>query len=199
MTCQIHNPRITFVHIPKNAGTSLTKYFVKHCRAKHSLQSSFGGKHAPMSRIAKYDSCLPLGEVVVCIRNPFSRIFSAYHYYIRRKKDWIKRMSFEHFVLEGGREKNNWSCVEHPNAWYFDSKYDKLTILRYENLLNDDQEEMEKVRKLIPKLKNKVGIPWENSSKSKKKDWRNAYTPEMIDKVYKKHKVDFDLFGYSFE
>ena len=186
---RVEDLNITFFHLPKNAGSSIAIW----------LTDNVGGEeyHNEL-RHATPENLKPLfddfGWSFCCVRNPWDRVVSAYHYYVRRHQtsdgkygiDPLKT-SWEEFANREW-EHGKWGCVHKPQTTYFD-KVD--CILRFENLDKDFLQ--------IQDMYN-CWRPLFTANQSKHKDYRKYYTnPRWIDDVAEHFKADIKEFGYSFE
>ena len=190
-----------FTHVPKSAGTSI-------------VQALFGQKsrHVPIFRYAAYDEtrfreCFKF----TFVRNPWSRIHSAYHYLHRRVGagdrflDWkwashylADTPTFEHFVL---RLRNRRFCRSVKRYIHFRDQLDWISIPGrgkvmdfvgyFESLERDfpvvcQQMGLEQVPEL-PRLRPGRGT-----------DYVEAYTDAMVDIVGHMYDKDISTFGYEF-
>ena len=190
MTVLVKDPRATFIHIPKTGGVSISQWLTRNVKGEYLLDKQHGGKHADQTRIAKFLKLKqqPMGYTFCVVRNPWDRVVSAYHYYLRRKAI-DKNISFEDFLRgQWNKSKGNiWGCATKQMHEYY---YDVDVILRFENL-NEDF-------KVIQEFFGRDQSLSKNNT-SNHKDFRTYYTPEMVDIVAKKHAKDIQLYNYSFE
>ena len=198
MTVIMTKPTGTFIHIPKTAGVAVSQWLKDNANGSWLLEHQHGGKHAPQKRIKKWMDAeqrqMDMGFTFCVVRNPWDRVVSAYHYYVRRHQtsngktgiDPLKT-TWEEFANREW-EHGKWGCVHKPQTTYFD-KVD--CILRFENL-NRDFLQIQNMyncwRPLFP------------ANMSMHKDYRKYYTnPRWIDDVAEHFKADIKEFGYSFE
>lgn len=197
-----HLHKAIFIHIPKTAGISM-------------VQGLFGktSSHIPILRYKIYDEKKFDEYFKFCfVRNPYSRIFSAYNGFLYVKdsqgKDenslfaskFLKDIeSFEEFILKIGHSASyrfwimNYIHFRPQHEWISLPGANKVAvdyIGRFENLKEEYQ--------FIAKKFNRPSELPERKSKSKK-DFREFYTPEMIDIVTKLYFDDLKLFDYKFE
>lgn len=185
MTIHCKKHSTTLIHIPKTAGSSISRWMVRNCGGKWVAKNTHGSKHATKARaqqLLKTD----LGTTIACIRNPWERFVSGYFYYKQRAKkpNFVEKLTFEEYVRH---ERHG--CVDRPCSYYFDHVD---ILLRYENLEKD----FLKVQEHFNLYK---GLPKVNKSKHNR-DFRKYYTsPDLVDIVAKKHSADIERFGYQFE
>lgn len=185
MTIHCKKPPTTLIHIPKTAGSAISRWMIRNASGKWVAKNTHGSKHATKQRaqsLLKHD----LGTTIVCIRNPWDRFVSAYFYYKQRAKkpNFIEKLTFEQFI-----HNERHGCVDRPCNYYFDNVD---ILLRYENLSED-------FRKVQHHFNNYSNLSSVNKSKHDR-DYRKYYTsPELVDIVAKKHSADIERFGYSFE
>lgn len=184
-----------FVHIPKNAGTSLTNALFGHSTPGHLPLSWF--QHIEPEKFAAYYK-------FAFVRNPWDRLVSAYTYTIRKQSkgaetaEWIAFLksfaSFEDFVLRWVNEEN----VERQKTFIPQHRfvYDKHGMLsldfigRYENLRADYQQVCDTLG---------GGSPLPHVNKSERIDYRDYYTPATHDIVARVYAKDIALFNYTFD
>lgn len=184
MTIMTKNPKTTFIHIPKTAGTSISRWLLTQGKGQWKFQNTHGGKHAPISLIRKlYPG--DLGFTFVSIRNPWDRLVSGYYYYRKRRK--LQDLTFEQFVL-----RRDWHSLNKAQSEYFESK-DVQTIIRLENI----HEDFKPIQDLFNR--SHKPLPRENRS-TRDNDYRQYYiNNEMIETVARRHAADIQRFGYKFE
>ena len=175
----IKEHKAIFIHIPKNAGTSIEEYFMLR-RTQLAIQH---GRHDTIKQIkSKYPGIYDSYKKFAVVRNPYDRMVSWYSF------------------LKGNSSKevvpfNEW-IKDHSKLWHIDDpKYfvgpqyvwinETVSILKYENLKED----------LNNFFNKEIDLPIIN--KSKRKDYLSYYNEESLDIVYNKHKEDFKRFNYK--
>lgn len=190
-----------FIHIPKNAGTSIRE--VLRWRGDVSLSDP---KHYRYRDIA--DAVGRDLKFFAVVRNPWSRTASRYHYGIQNSRRWkpddprreyIQNVSFDQFV----REQKVIGIPAFPgkpwmgplNSWFNQLEWlsDEnggvaCSCLRFENL-NGDLNEYFQSMLVLPK-KNVTG---------KSSDYRSMYTDELAEIVADCFREDIEYFGFSFD
>jgi len=194
-----HKNKIVFVHIPKNAGTSIITSKELGFRYVEHKSAIYYMKDAP-DIWEKYTK-------VSIVRNPWDRFVSCYEYAKMPTSYWhsndekesifgphpdyrvAKSLSFKEFTIkfvtkqielkhQGWSPQYNWIC---------DSNYKVLVdkLFRYESINNDL--EFKEMFGSIEKIN--------SSNRGSYQDYYNEETREIIREVYKK---DIELFNYSF-
>ena len=191
MAVRINN-RITFMHIGKCGGMSMTNL----------LDNQFTTEHSAVRHEEYNDLPNAWKDNVFCIiRNPFDRLLSLYHFSIKK---YMKRNQTERVEeLEKGFE--NYVITQYDNGWhgdmggwqgltqarYFPADRNKVQVLKLETL--------DKAWKLFCEnndLKHHA-VGRDNSSRADNK-YRDRYTKDMIDVVKDKWQQDLTLGGYEF-
>lgn len=191
--------KIVFIHIPKNAGTSITES--KSC-------NFFMNGHYPINEIPSVFFKYFKFSVV---RNPWDRIVSSYEYSRMEKSYWhsndgttkyklhvdyhtLKNKSFKECVDMLYHDRNSLKHQSWFPQYYWisnnnpkDIKILVDKIFYYENLNNDYE-----FNQIVPDL------PKINISKRMSIDYRDYYTDDLISKVAEIYKTDIDLFKYNF-
>jgi chondroitin 4-sulfotransferase 11 len=192
----IDKHKTIFIHIPKNAGTSIREYFgqslsvVKYGIKKHDDARAIHLKIRDSRR---------LYSRFAIVRNPYDRMVSWYFFvklYMKSQKtniefdfkQWIKNPFKESYKKEKPYE--NWlnlhkDLLFRPQyTWVTPSKW-SVTILKYENL----KEELNKF------LEKEINLPIVN--KTEHEYYLKYYDKESLDIVYDKYKEDFEKFNYE--
>ena len=205
----IDQHKAIFIHIPKNAGSSVKTYF-KYNSSKN--------KHRTIEQIkAENPEAYDSYRKFAIIRNPYDRMVSWYFYLKKEMKrehlkgDW-RWKSGEHFSSNFGEwikdpfkdYYSKWKISSIPNSFHddFEKKYlikfnvpllspqctwidDTVDILKYENLSED----------LNRFFKEQINIPIFNNSEHE--HYFNYYNKDSLDIVYNRYKEDFEKFNYK--
>jgi hypothetical protein len=190
-----------FIHIPKNGGTSVRASLKR--RGDVSLGQPFHSRYRDV-----------VGELGVdlryfcVVRNPWSRTASRYVFSRQTARGWpaddprklyIEKASFEDYV----RDQKIFDIPEHPgkpwmgpmNSWFNQLEWitdeDQIVrcdCLRLERLEND----------LEIYFGETVNVVRENRTKNRY-DYKQLYTPKLIEAVGEIFQRDIDHFGFTFE
>ena len=189
--------KTVFIHIPKNAGTSIISFF-QNRQNSICVQPKL---HADINDIKnRFPYTYKNYRKFAIIRNPYDRMVSWFSYlkesaensgfdmslmYPTEFSEWIKD-PFKYWLPHGKLDidesgKYSLRFLECQHTWV-DST---VTILKYENLqqeLNDFFEE-------------KIKLPTIN--KSKRGDYTGYYNQKTLDIVHARYKEDFEKFNYK--
>jgi hypothetical protein len=185
-----------FIHIPKAAGTSISKSLFKDLTDHHTAfeyQIIFGKRD--------FNSYYKFAFV----RNPWARLFSAYHYLKSGGWGWYEKQraqdafgrydAFNDFVISWlNRETLNTFVHFWPQSRFVSDLRGRLCvneIFYFENIEGD-------FAKLCNRLKIKSTLHRVNVTNAKH-DYRANYTPEAIKKVAELYQKDVEMFKYNFE
>jgi len=196
--------KFVFIDIPKTASLTLDTVFENRYDAKLSKpprNSKLGEKHSRI--IPEWASTF---TKVTCVRNPFERICSFYHfvdgqlvnprnpklgtlfnfYGIKTFDDFIDK-SIEYTQLCPDNEVNGFQYRLFP-AWKYLAPMGYDIVLKQEKLLEDF--------KKLPFVDKQESLPRKNSNKTNV-GWGEVYTTERRDKIIEWAGKDFELFGYD--
>jgi hypothetical protein len=207
MTVLIKNPNAVFIHVPKNAGTSVSTWLRRHLDNSKTVKR----KHDSYSEIQrKYGN--DLGFSFAIVRNPWDRVVSSY-FYNKKRFEW-KYQNIDQ-IIEDKKRKNSKALLKAENIkkikeiilkddfeLYVRSKLfqpvelSQVTmtngvqcILKYENLNKDFS--------IIQDYFNiEQGLPLKNTSSHR--SYRNYYNNETKNIVYKYYKDDIKKWKYEF-
>ena len=175
----IEEHKAIFIHIPKNAGTSIETLFGN---SSFRIQPD---KHANIHEIKKkfpkvYDSY----RKFTIIRNPYDKMVSWY-FYLKRNlgenydiidfKEWIKDPSIFWHV------DDPISYLKPQHTWVDET----VKIIKFENL-NKELNEF---------FKEKIDLPVIN--KSNHDHHSTYYNRESLDIIYDRYKEDFERYNYK--
>ncbi len=189
-----------FLHIPKAAGTSVAQ----------NLYGNLAGGHRVIGEYQRVmqKSALDRMFTFTFVRNPWDRAFSAYNFlkaggWPAADAEYTERFladcsSFEQFVndilpQDVAREKVHFLPMAHflkglDGQWFgFDF------VGRFERFAQDFEIVRQKVNPAAKVTHRNI------TSGTEKRDYRSAYTPEMIEIVSDLYAQDIKALGYSFE
>ena len=175
----IEEHKVIFIHIPKNAGTS-----VEECFGNNSFRIQ-PNKHDNIYEIKKrFLNSYNNYRKFTIIRNPYDKMVSWY-FYLKRN------LGEEHEVLEF----NKW--IKDPlKFWHTDDPIyflnpqhtwvdDSVVVIKYENL-NEELNEF---------FGKDIDLPVVN--KSNHDHYLKYYSKESLDIIYDRYKEDFEKYNYK--
>ena len=168
-----------FIHIPKNAGTSIETYF-----ANGSVRIQ-PDKHADIHEIkTKFKNSYNNYKKFTIIRNPYDKMVSWYFY--------LKKNLGENYNVI---EFNEW--IKDPSKfWHAD---DPVGYLKPQFEWIDDTVEIIKFENINKELNNFFGeiISLPISNKSNRNHYLEYYNKESLNIIYNRYKKDFKKFNYK--
>lgn len=190
---------LTFVHIPRSAGTSIG-HWLKDNKGNSSYQEWYNHP-----RLQAMD---PKGVSFTVVRNPWDRIVSLYHF----SKN-VKVQGYPHISNEWAQNYINQinGITEWPDfeTWVVNLETFKMPevfpftmltqqthwanglniVLHYENL----EQEFTKIQELV-----NCYNPLQKENSSTHDNYKYLYTSKTKDLIYKWFKEDIDTWGYEF-
>lgn len=199
----IENKKHIFIHIPKNAGTSITHWLVDELdgietsgpvysipeeqKEKYKLHQN--EKHRTLSQYPNYEDYYSWAIV----KNPFDRFVSMYHWTQRFKKRY-RNITWEDWLKISVSDKREEAFEFFRNSQcQFISDYsgeEISKIIRFENL-------QEGLKEIANKLDIPLILPHEN--KSTRKPYQEYYDKKSIDVVANLFADDIEYFGYTYD
>ena len=165
----IDKHKTIFIHIPKNAGTSIKNFFSKD---KDKLCIPLGkiNKHDTIYQVKlKEPKLYSSFRKFAVVRNPYDRALSWYSY-LKGKKDEFKEWL-----------KNPTHKLESQHTWVDETVF----IIKYENL-NEELNEF---------FGEEIDLPITN--KSDHDHFLNYYDEESSDIIHDRYKEDFKKYNYK--
>lgn len=189
-----HEHKLIFIHVPKNAGTSLT----------NALKMVDGGHHTHEYYKHKYPNIFDNYVKISVIRNPWDRIVSNYEYAKMEKSYWhsfdkstiwgphpdyeiLKNISFEECVNKLVKDR---SIFKH-HGWGPQNEY----IVHNNKIIVDQILEISQLNEYI---KNNFSIELPFINKSNNKNYKQYYNQDLIDKVGEIYFDDIRIFNFKF-
>jgi|TARA_B110000014_G_scaffold216963_1_gene171305 hypothetical protein len=188
--------KIIFIHIPKTAGISLMKSIfgdvtLESHRSVSFYKQVFGNRYSDFFTFT-------------IVRNPWDRLYSAYKFLqkgginIHDKNAFDIHLSiykdFEDFVLNGLNKKIMWEITHLIPQYEFVCDENGKIIVDYVGKFENLNKSLDDIKKIL-----KSDFELEHHNKTNKKDYKDIYTTEMIEKVHQIYQKDIDIFEYSFK
>ena len=204
----IENVGVAFIHIPKTAGTSITRWMQDNCNGQLLL-----APHAGINQLREKNVVLPKDtKFFTVVRNPFARQLSHYMYHLDMFRRVVKEneekkiidprpvrilgelaKGFEHWFLSEQQfvfpQPRWWNYKWTNQCEWIDVA--NTHVMKFANLHND-------IHWLFDKVKCYKSLPMENVSGSYKDDYRDHYSQRLRKIVEERHQRDLVLFDYKF-
>lgn len=193
---------LLFIHIPKNAGTTIEKIFSMY-ENPNSLwvgselnlnEGKFAPQHLNYALLTKTYPKINFDSMIkfTFVRNPYSRAISLFNwnlkhgYYKPKFNNKFTNIEFNHFLTTFISKLN--SSHKLPQSFYFDCEYD--FVGRVENFKED-----------FSKFLNTYNIPivykGEHFNKTNSSELINNLSRENIDVINDLYREDFENFNYK--
>ena len=175
----IEEHKAVFVHIPKNAGTSIEALFANN---SFRIQPS---KHADIYEIKrKFKNSYNSYKKFTIIRNPYDKMVSWYFYLKRNLGERYEVLEFNEWIKDPSKFwhiDDPISYLKPQHEWIDDT----VVLIKYENL---DKE-------LNQFFNKKIELPIIN--KSKHNHYLEYYNKESLTIIYDRYKEDFKKYNYK--
>ncbi len=198
----IHNEIFPiFIHIPKNAGTTLTNIFKTY--GIETYCDNYYSVHTPAqnSNFSKYNY-----KIAFC-RNPYQRLYSFFCYkygksnkfsqYVNQLNLHKAKLKYNNITLKGRLDKFN-ICQMCPPQHIF-THINGINQIDY---IGRVQQINFHINQILMKIKNTQyinKIDKLNQSSKLVKNYQQVYTKNEIDIIKSIYQQDFNIFGYSME
>ena len=179
----IEEHKAIFIHIPKNAGSSIEALFAN---SSFRIQP---GKHDTASEIkSKFPELYESYRKFTIIRNPYDKMVSWYFFL---KRNALENVSTNCDVIEF----NEW--IKDPSKfWNFN---DPISFLKPQHAWVDETVKIIKYENLNKELneffEEEINLPIVN--KSNHEHYLNYYNEESLNIIYNKYKEDFEKYNYK--
>ena len=168
-----------FIHIPKNAGTSIEEYFGN---GSVRIQPS---KHADIHEIKKkFKNSYNNYRKFTIIRNPYDKMVSWYFYLKRNLGKKYRVVEFNEWIkdpLQLWHANDPISFLKPQHEWIDDT----VVLLKFENL-----------NKELKQFFNKE-INLSIINKSNHDHFSNYYNKQSLNIIYDRYKEDFKKYNYK--
>jgi len=188
-----HSHKFIFVHINRTGGSSIEK----------ALKDFGGIDNCPEGNFTRHDLSKTLSNLpywndyfkFTFVRNPWDKECSDYYWHQKLFKRGSRKncaKTFEdYFELPEQKHNNQWHSNQLEWLFSHDGKMEIDFIGRFENLQADFNEVCKKI-KIDP-----FELPHKNNTK--KKNYKDLYTEDLVDKVRYNYRYDINYFKYKFK
>lgn len=181
--------KFIFLHIPKNAGGSVTTVLpgvnhpYTHANARF-IEHNFNGDWF----------------VFTFVRNPWERLLSLYTFVVERREQ--EPVGFKKWLLEGEMQAA-WDEKYEQNKLPPHQRRTQLSYLRGDRgLITPFVGKVETLNEDLERICDMIRVPFVKPNntchKTDHADYRMVYDDEMIEFVNHYHKEDIEFFGYRF-
>lgn len=207
-----HKNKLLFIHVPKNAGTSIERAVFKDCDFNsqfdykylrgYSAEHKINLQHATIEELLQYnfitEATLIDYNSFATVRNPFSRSISSYFWLL---KDLKIEESFKNFLLQQGEFSD--INLSRKDILVKDHMYTQSKFVMHNNSIGVKQLlRFENLPKSFNDYTRNLGINNELKShykknKKKKLDVIKLLNKENIGLIQKRYEEDFVNFDYN--
>ena len=169
---------LVFIHIPKTAGCSITKWLTTHFNTKPTLSKCM---HPSTSMIN-----IPFDETFAVVRNPWDRTVSLWAFWNKIKKTNVSFDEFVRNIRDYKFNERSWFTLDQPQKVWIPNGVTYL--LKFETLEED-----------FKVIQEKLGCfePLSHINSSEHDDYKTYYIKETWDIVADVFKDDIEEFGYT--
>lgn len=215
-----HTHRFIFIHVPKAAGTSLTRKLSELTR--YCDQEIGGTAHGKMVTayyqtrygLTKHARALTVRKIVgdavwedyftmAFVRNPYTRIVSAFEFLKgwkecpARHRDILDRLGSTQSFLES----SYWIENEGPDHIFSPQTYWTCDRIEKGRVLLDHVGRTETLEADMQLALKRIGVAVENpmiekANRSARRHGEIRWTPELVARVQERYAADFKTFGY---
>lgn len=191
------NRKFIFIHISKTGGSSIHKMIEDH-KKQNNIPPECRSAHRFMDADSEVDGLTKRVDVFYAdyykfafVRNPWARIASGYYHQIQEKRD--KDGNFANFIKR----------IQNPKISFF-YRTQFSWIAPYGSIGVDFVGRYENYEKDLDHVCDILGM--ENTVKTQnirtlffgKYNYKDFYTPALVEKVRVMYEEDIDFFGYKF-
>ena len=211
-----HSRKFVFVHIQKNAGTSITKYLDKHLTYQDLLLGcnkfgeSINRSYRKKFGLHKHAHAIKIKDVMgdetwnsyfsfSFVRNPYDRIVSLYN--------WCRKGKFKFPECQAALQAENFSQFIRSECFQQLPNQLKYLTDTEGNIIVDFIGRQESIQEDFDRVCQKLGIPSDNMNKARHsfrtrrpQDNYQSYfkSDEDLELVRNQFSSDLDFFGYEF-
>ena len=191
----------TFIHMKKTGGTSVTRWLLQN------TESFKFNKHAELPYVKKRFK--DHGILITVVRNPFDRLISWYHYYIKKTKARISAVNNGYKIKNSKKMQNKYNLEKNTKIL---EKYNEIGFNGFARNCNfglqlynakqcDIVLQLENINEDFKQVQDLFGIdvPLPHTNRSSHRGRSELYDEETKEIVYEKYAKDFDYFGYTFD
>ena len=188
---------ITFVHLKKNGGTSMSRWLIDNCNGR-----KLGAKHCSYVNLLKKHPKDTLGFCFAIVRNPFARVVSSYCYQQRTFEERIRK-------YEAGKTQKSSNREAYEMKDSYKQTFDEW-LKTNPRILSDIQSERIKDIDCVLKLENldvdfkiiqdkfRCYEPLKKINVTKHDSYADYYTKETKIIVQNALGSDLEEYGYTF-
>ena len=202
MSLVLEQRHMLFLHIEKNAGTSITNWLDDYASKNNDKTYNIHHRHIEWKKLqSPYNSYWTF----CVVRNPWTRLVSRYNYdlstylqkYLAGEGDYFLKVyeklqrGFDYWIKN---DVYTLPHIEHRMKWQNQSEIvqgcENLHVLKYENINEDFVLIQDKLNWYEP-------LPHANATIQC--DYKSYYNQELIDIVAEKYATDIAEYNYTFD